>query len=311
VLGSEEYLEWKHGSLALEARRPWRWSWEVGKQPTEHWRHREVGRWWYISEAAYEKMPHNEQLIADDIGRIMESDLGQKLEGDNACSECQVEGYECWVYSPEVFKEGELRYSGFACARCRASLNSDQCDALQNKTPQARINMEIAAEVRHRLGVENVPATAALTPTTRSDSAANGHVSRGTKRKADDLTRSDEDTLLENLSRQMQEGRIKLRQIKESIRQFDFLQDQHKAEVERFHDESEEEEEDLFEEYPKKCKETEDRTYWKSQEHERENLRKREEMLQQKEKIESTVEIAREKIKLARFGTPDWDRSER
>ena len=59
------------------------------------------------------------------IGRIIETELGEKLEGDRIYTSCRELGQECWVYSKEGAKQ--VKYVGSTCARYRVAARSGGC----------------------------------------------------------------------------------------------------------------------------------------------------------------------------------------
>ena len=56
------------------------------------------------------------------IGRIIETELGEKLEGDRACTSCWELGQECWAYLKEGVKQ--VKYTGSTCAQYRVAARS-------------------------------------------------------------------------------------------------------------------------------------------------------------------------------------------
>jgi hypothetical protein len=293
VPGSDEYSDWAWDSLELLERLQWDWAGEERSQP-QHWRHREVGRWWYTSEALYAKLSPEEQKISDDTGRIMESNLGRKLEGYNACSYCQENGFECWVYTPKIFESSELAGCGSACVHCRALCRSRTCDALQfEPSLQAKINMEKAAEYQRVLGVEDA-----------------GYIPRGTKRKADDANGPDQNAQLESLARLMHEKRAKLDQIEEMNADCDLFEAQQDAEGERLCAELEAEKERLWQDYATKCKEAEKLTDKKVQELEEQTNNEMESRRFDTRKLDHEIGVIKRKIKLVRYEILHWEPSQ-
>src|SRR6266536_1450291 len=53
------------------------------------------------------------------IGRIMETELGEKLEGEGLCATCQAADEECWVYSKKGAKQ--VKKCGSTCTLCRVA----------------------------------------------------------------------------------------------------------------------------------------------------------------------------------------------
>ena len=55
----------------------------------------------------------------------METELGEKLEGDRIYTSCRELGQECWVYSKEGAKQ--VKYVGSTCACYRVVARSGSC----------------------------------------------------------------------------------------------------------------------------------------------------------------------------------------
>jgi hypothetical protein len=45
------------------------------------------------------ELKHQTRKQFGHIGRIMETELGEKLPGEALCNACQTEGQECWLSS--------------------------------------------------------------------------------------------------------------------------------------------------------------------------------------------------------------------
>jgi hypothetical protein len=98
------------------------WSWNIGgKKTNNHYVHQHSDVWSYTTEEEYRNAKPNRQKMLDHIGRIMETDLGERLSDNQRCNHCQAgngsSGYECWVYSSDGAKQ--VMYPGSICARCR------------------------------------------------------------------------------------------------------------------------------------------------------------------------------------------------
>ncbi|KAG8630688.1 hypothetical protein KVT40_002307 [Elsinoe batatas] len=86
----------------------------------------EVGRyrpqyrpgWWYLDDAQWYSLSVDNRNSYNKIGLIMETELGQRHTGDDACSRCDEQGWECWGFTRiavwNVVPHASLRYS-----RCR------------------------------------------------------------------------------------------------------------------------------------------------------------------------------------------------
>ena len=59
------------------------------------------------------------------ISRIIETELGEKLEGDRIYTPYRELGQECWVYSKEGVKQ--VKYAGSTCTRYRVVTRSGGC----------------------------------------------------------------------------------------------------------------------------------------------------------------------------------------
>ncbi len=61
----------------------------------------------------------------------METELGERLSGEDRCTACQDAGEECWVYS----KRGSRQVSrpGGACTRCRVVARPGGCSNSKRK----------------------------------------------------------------------------------------------------------------------------------------------------------------------------------
>ena len=101
--------------------------------------------------------------------------------------------------------------------------------------PDARVEIQIAAGVRRRACIRNVPIDATTTPSTGMDYGSNG-LPCGTKRKANDTFGAEEDAQLDNLARMMQDEQTELGRIKEGMRQYIVFETQQDAKIEKFYE---------------------------------------------------------------------------
>jgi hypothetical protein len=69
------------------------------------------------------------------IGRIMETELGERLQGDRRCAVCQERDEECWVYSEKGAQQ--VSRPGSTCARCRVAARAGGC-SLSTRRPSRR-----------------------------------------------------------------------------------------------------------------------------------------------------------------------------
>lgn len=56
-----------------------------------------TGKWWY---AWAQETSYGHAMISH-VSRIMETEIGMQLFGNERCGRCQQEGLECWIYSPQ------------------------------------------------------------------------------------------------------------------------------------------------------------------------------------------------------------------
>jgi hypothetical protein len=98
--------------LADQPRRPWNWS-TTGRKSNEPYVPQEVGKWWY--DWAMEN-PGN--IAISHVGRIMETELGEKVPDEEKCTGCRASGQDCWIYSEKGRQQ--VRHPGSACGPCRA-----------------------------------------------------------------------------------------------------------------------------------------------------------------------------------------------
>jgi hypothetical protein len=97
--------EWESYNLADQPRRRGPVGRNPGPEPAQT-----PGKWW-------SDLPARLGRNADHIVRIMETDLGEKKEGEEKCEECQGRSQECWVYSEMGTQQ--ISRPGDQCARCR------------------------------------------------------------------------------------------------------------------------------------------------------------------------------------------------
>lgn len=109
--------------VADQPRLPWEWN-PRGKT-TELYTHTAVGKWWFHGKKDIERLNPNKRRDISHIGRIMETELGEQLFGDNRCTACQFNKQECWVYSTEGAQQ--ISRPGDSCARCRLSARAGGC----------------------------------------------------------------------------------------------------------------------------------------------------------------------------------------
>ncbi|KAE9362700.1 hypothetical protein N431DRAFT_433686 [Stipitochalara longipes BDJ] len=94
-----------------------------------------VGKWWYRTAEQLEELDrnnHSKRKNWNHIGRIMETDLGQRHEGDDRCARCIENGYECWTYTLEA--EQQILQPGSRCVRCRVASGSESSHCRHSKS---------------------------------------------------------------------------------------------------------------------------------------------------------------------------------
>lgn len=84
-----------------------------------------VGKWWSPAPERLDVMARGKRQGWSHIGRIMETELGHRLDGNARCSHCQKEGNGCWVYNEEG--RHQISHPGTNCARCRVSSQPGGC----------------------------------------------------------------------------------------------------------------------------------------------------------------------------------------
>jgi hypothetical protein len=127
-LGSQEYHRWR--ASAPTTRLPWVPEPGVPKTAAR-WKHREQGRWYFISEAEYEARGTAARAVSDHIGLIMETTLGEQRVGDQRCQHCKDNDEECWVYTDLAMRM--VKYALPTCARCREVAVKGGCSFSKRK----------------------------------------------------------------------------------------------------------------------------------------------------------------------------------
>ena len=127
-VGSQEYHQWR--ASAPSTRLPWVPTPGVPKTAA-CWKHREQGRWYYISEVEYEARGKEARAVADHIGLIMETTLGEQRIGDQRCEHCRGNDTECWAYTGLAM--GMVKYASTTCARCREVAVKGGCSFSRRK----------------------------------------------------------------------------------------------------------------------------------------------------------------------------------
>lgn len=100
-------------------------------------------KWWSLSNAEWQQnltvaVRRNKSHIA----RIMETNLGEKLEGVNRCEKCIKEGWECWAYN--IQGQRNLLNAGARCARCRFRYTTGGCCLPGRKVAEQKLRLSVA-----------------------------------------------------------------------------------------------------------------------------------------------------------------------
>ena len=114
--------------LADQPRLPW--NWQLQGKTTDGYTAVRQGKWWSSLQTA------NGERNLSHIGRIMETELGEQLHGEDRCLACEEGGWECWAYSrvgaQQVHKPGDT------CARCRVRARPGGCSISKRAKPKPR-----------------------------------------------------------------------------------------------------------------------------------------------------------------------------
>lgn len=97
------------------------------KYPSSLRRPTQDGEWWSVSEAAWDIWNATKKQKWSCIGRIMETDDGERQSVP--CAFCADAGVECWAFTEETIRRSINRQGGKlskTCARCRLK-GSQQC----------------------------------------------------------------------------------------------------------------------------------------------------------------------------------------
>lgn len=73
--------------------------------------------WWYRSNEQIESMDTRGQANFSNMGLIMETQFGRRLENDDGCEQCRRRNVECWAFTPEGREI--VAYATPVCAHCR------------------------------------------------------------------------------------------------------------------------------------------------------------------------------------------------
>jgi hypothetical protein len=125
-----DQMVFDRAQVADQPRRPWTWTTSGRKTDNPYIMH-EIDKWWF----AWARENPDKPLVASNIGRIMETELGTQLLGEEKCARCQEEGIECWIYTAK--SRNQIKNPGSACARCRADPRNCGC-SLAKRRPNRR-----------------------------------------------------------------------------------------------------------------------------------------------------------------------------
>lgn len=121
--------------VADQPRIPWDWNLRRGKVNTPY-EPTVVNKWWSRSNVEFDSMGKEARRKYSHIGRIMETELGERLDDNNGYTFCTSRGLECWRYSTA----GALQITnpGDSCARCRMKAHVGGCSLNLGKNKPKR-----------------------------------------------------------------------------------------------------------------------------------------------------------------------------
>ncbi|EEH06946.1 conserved hypothetical protein [Histoplasma capsulatum G186AR] len=96
----------------------------------------ESGKWWSVSHEEFQCFSPQKQRVWGHIGRIMETELGEQLLGEDRCAACQENGEECWAYSEKG--RAQIAKPGDSCSRCRVAARKGGCSISKRKPKDPR-----------------------------------------------------------------------------------------------------------------------------------------------------------------------------
>ena len=101
------------------------WNWQPRGKTSEHYSPRLRGKWWFFEEEELARASSKKRADYGHMGRIMETELGEQLFGEDRCNACKSNRQECWRYSQ--LGAQQVSRPGDACARCRYVARAGGC----------------------------------------------------------------------------------------------------------------------------------------------------------------------------------------
>jgi hypothetical protein len=111
------------------------WAWATHGKTRDIYAPAITGKWWSRTEEELAAMSQDKRKDWGHIGRIMETELGERLQGDRRCTVCRERDEECWVYSEKGAQQ--VSRPGSTCTRCRVAARAGGC-SLSTRRPMRR-----------------------------------------------------------------------------------------------------------------------------------------------------------------------------
>jgi hypothetical protein len=124
-------VEFDASQVANQPRLPW--GWQASGKSAAPYTPVITGKWWSQTAEQMEALGPKRNDFGH-IGRIMETELGEKLVGDARCTACRQLDQECWVYSAKGRQQ--VSHPGSTCARCRVAGRAGGCSLSTRKSSQ-------------------------------------------------------------------------------------------------------------------------------------------------------------------------------
>jgi len=93
------------------------------------------GKWWYRTLSQLMGMKLDQRRSFELIGRIMETELGEKKQAGARCQFCRENDLE-WVFTADGVEQ--IANSGERCARCRVKSRKGGCSLTTTTLPGFR-----------------------------------------------------------------------------------------------------------------------------------------------------------------------------